>query len=114
MKTKLFYALLACFMLLIVTTSCNKKKSESSYLCAITGTVYDFDTGDPIQSATVTLSPSGKSTFTGSDGFFEFLDLDNNQYTVGAQKSGYGYNNKTVNTIAGETVRIIIDLKKNQ
>ena len=62
----------------------------------ISGTVIDLDTGDPIQQATVTLSPSGRNTYTGYDGHFEFLDLDARQYTITVQKTGYLTNRKTV------------------
>ena len=80
----------------------------------ISGTVLDFETGTPIQNAAVTLNPTGKNAFTGSDGYFQFNDLDPQQYTVRAQKDGYSTDSKTVNVHAGETESITISLRKNQ
>lgn len=112
MKTKLFYTLLAVLMLLFVTTSCKKKKSETNYLCTIAGTVIEDPTGNPVSNATVTLSPSGKNTYTGSDGHFEFIDLYENQYTITVQKEGYVTNRKVVTLSAGGTENVSITLEK--
>lgn len=77
----------------------------------ISGTVVDYATGAPIQNAAVTLSPSGKNAFTGSDGFFQFDELDPDNYKVYAQKDGYSTDSKSVNLHAGETESITISLK---
>lgn len=115
MKTKRISSLLfACAMLLCITTSCDDDFVDYDVLGTITGTVIDLDTHEPIQSATVTLSPSGMNTFTGSDGYFEFLDLNARQYTVTVQKTGYVTNRKTVTTVAGGNVNISLTLQKNQ
>lgn len=113
MKTRLHYILIASLMLLLVTTSCSKK-SSSNYSCTIAGTVIELDSGDPVQSATVTLSPSGKNTYTGYDGSFEFLDLNDTQYTITVQKTGYKSNRKTVTTEAGGTINVSITLEKKE
>lgn len=113
MKFKLSSVLLAFAMMLCFTTSCNDGLTDYNVFCTISGTVIDVDTGEPVPQATVTLSPSGKNTYTGTDGHFEFLDLDALQYTVTVQKSGYQTNRKTVTTIAGGTVDVSLTLKKN-
>lgn len=77
----------------------------------ISGTVVDYATGAPIQNATVTLSPSGKNAFTGSDGFFQFDELDPDNYKVYAQKEGYDTDSKSVNLHAGETENVTISLR---
>ena len=112
MKIKLFCILIAVFTLTFVITSCNKKKNDTSFLCTITGTVIETGTNNSVSGATVTLSPSGKNTYTGTDGRFEFTDLDNNQYTITVQKNGYQTNRKTVTTEAGGTINVIVDLEK--
>lgn len=78
----------------------------------LTGTVVEMNTGDVIAGALITLSPSGKNTYTGMDGFFEFQDLDAQQYTVTVQADGYSTNRKTVTIIAGATERINVTLQK--
>lgn len=77
----------------------------------ISGTVVDYATGSPIQNASVTLSPSGKNALTGSDGFFQFDELDTDNYKVYAQKEGYDTDSKSVNLHAGETENVTISLK---
>ena len=78
------------------------------------GTITDYSTGEPIDGADITLNPDGKSTKTGSDGRYEFKDLDIMQYTVMVQKEGYRTNRKTVTVISGESVRADIPLIKNE
>lgn len=114
MKTKISFLLMACAMLFCFATSCSDDYVDYNVLGSISGTVIDVDTHNPVQSATVTLSPSGYNTYTGDDGRFEFIDLDARQYTVTVQKSGYITNRKTVTTIAGGNVDISLTLQKNQ
>ena len=102
--------LLLIMALIALATSCEPVTYDT--FCTISGTVIDLDTGDPIQQATVTLSPSGVNTYTGYDGTFEFLDLDARQYTVTVQKTGYITNRKTVTTVAGGVVTIQLTLQK--
>lgn len=80
---------------------------------AISGEIVDFASGEPVESAVVTLSPTGMNVNTGFDGHFEFLDLDVCQYTVTVQKTGYITNRKTVIPIPGGVVSVIITLQKN-
>lgn len=106
---KIFCAILS----LLVLGSC----SESSTIDAfsdITGTVIDLETSDPIDGATITLSPTGKSSMTGTDGYFEFIDLEAKQYTLTVQKSGYTTNRKIVNAVAGEDASVTITLQKQK
>ena len=100
-------------MSLFLLQSCSKKQEYNTF-CTISGTVIENNTGDPVAMATVTLTPSGKNTYTGSDGHFEFIDLDANQYTMTVQKTGYVTNRKTVTLSAGGTEIVSIALEKNQ
>lgn len=113
MKHKLGSLVLACVVLLCFASSCTDGMVDYDVLGSISGTVIDVDSGDPVQQATVTLSPSGLNTYTGDDGHFEFLDLEARQYTITVQKTGYTTNRKTVTTVAGGTVDVSLTLKKN-
>lgn len=42
----------------------------------IYGIVNDADNGEPVQDGHIALNPGGKTANTGSDGRYEFLDLD--------------------------------------
>lgn len=91
-------------------TSCTK--TEYEYFSSLNGFVTDKETGEPITSATVMLSPGGVNKLTGSDGYFEFLDITPDQYTITVQKSGYKTNRKSISTIVGENTEINITLTK--
>lgn len=104
-------ALFLLLTLVALATSCNPVTYDT--FCTITGTVVDLDSGDPIQSALVTLSPSGYNTYTGNEGYFEFLDLDGREYTIMVQKTGYVTNRKEVQTVAGGVVDVSLTLQKS-
>lgn len=67
--------------------SCEKAKEPE--LGSIYGRVTDFATGDPVYNANVQLQPTGESTRTGSDGLFEFLDLEDGDYSIVVSKISY-------------------------
>lgn len=106
-KIALFTIGLAIFML---ANSC--AKTEYDLTGNISGTVIDYTTGEPIQKALVTLSPTSKNTYTGMDGQFEYQDLEAQQYTVTVQQTGYQANRKIVNVGAGETTNVSLVMKK--
>lgn len=88
-------------------------KQEYDIFSTIAGYVSDVESGEPLQSVTVTISPTGKSVLTGADGMFEFDDMDAQQYTVTAQKNGYITNRTRVTALAGETVTVNLTLQSN-
>ncbi|MBQ5387818.1 MAG: carboxypeptidase-like regulatory domain-containing protein [Paludibacteraceae bacterium] len=108
MKRTLFLTFLcgalACF------TSCEPIVYDT--FGTLSGTVVEMATGDVIAGAVVTLAPSGKNTYTGVDGFFEFQDLEAQQYTLTVQATGYSTNRKTVTVVAGATEKVNITLEK--
>lgn len=89
--------LLCCLFLLLACA-----KDEVDTMGDIHGIVSD-ESGIPIQVASVTLTPTGKTTTTGDDGRFEFNDLEPQQYTVSVTKVDYASNSKTLTIRAGET-----------
>ena len=95
MKKILFAVCLS--ILFIVGSSCSS--TEHEFYSTLYGTVTDNITGNPVNAATIILSPGGKTTISGSDGKYEFTDLDVMQYTVTVQKDGYLTNRKTVNAV---------------
>lgn len=103
---------LAVFCLPLFFIGCEKRIVDITG--TLSGTVVEMTTGDVIAGALITLSPSGKNTYTGVDGFFEFQDLDAQQYTLTVQATGYQTNRKTVTIVAGATERVNITLQKEQ
>lgn len=98
MKKLFFFALFA-----LMFAGCTE--DEYTLFGKVIGTVTDATTGEPISNVTMTLSPSGKSATTGSDGIFEFNDLEAVQYKMQARHANYKTDTKTVTVLAGEIVR---------
>lgn len=73
----------------LVWYSCTKEDDKADEKGAIYGTVTDFSTNEPIGGANVKLKPSGETTLTGSDGTFEFKDLNAGKYSLQLSKAGY-------------------------
>lgn len=95
--------LLLCFFIstfIATLTSCSK--DEEILTGSIYGIVNDADNGEPISSANVSLNPGGKTTNTGSDGRYEFPDMEPGLYTIQIAKNGYKTNTKRITVVAGE------------
>ena len=102
--------LLNCVLAIGLFNGCTKE--EHNLYATIYGVVTDNDTSEPIAGASIVLSPSGKTQTSGTDGRFEFLNLDAAQYTVTVQKAGYQTNRKTVTAAAAEKTEANIPLTK--
>ena len=98
---KLLKSFCLCLAIAVCFASCTKEE-EGNGTGSIYGIVTDADNGEPIKSASVSLNPGGKSTVTGTDGRYEFLDMQPGQYTVQIVKSGYETNTKGI-TVEAET-----------
>lgn len=81
---QILYVLLAVWML----TGCSKDK-EKTPVGNIAGSVSDRTTGEPVATVSVNLSPGGLSRVTGSDGTFDFVNLEEGTYTITISKEGY-------------------------
>jgi len=110
MKTKNLLITCTLFLLLCANNSCTPV--PPNLFSTLHGIINDHETGELIGGATIVLSPGGKTTTTGSDGRYEFLNLDPQQYTVTVQKSGYTTNRKTVVAVSGENTEANIPLTK--
>ena len=111
-KVSLFNNLLKCsfaVILLVFAVGCSSS-DDYEIFAKIQGVVTDYQTGEPLTNASVTLSPSGLSKQTDANGFYRFEELDAQQYTITVQKSGYQPNRKTITAISGETQQVDIQL----
>ena len=77
----LYAAIIAC----AIWSSCKKEEIKGK----IYGTVTDFATGEPVGNVNVKLKPSGETTLTGSDGTYEFSELDAGKYSLSLSKAEY-------------------------
>lgn len=96
---KKMYSLIVLFTIVLLS-SC--AKDEVNPFGNIYGVVVNSNTSEPIQGARITLTPTGKSTVTGNDGSYEFVDLEAGSYKVTVQANGYTSTLKNVTVVAGE------------
>lgn len=97
MKTIKSFVLFLILSTAFLATSCVKEMQLGS----IQGIVTNTSNNEPIQGVNISLSPTGLSTVTGSDGRYEFVNLQAGQYTVQAVKEGYESNTKNITIVAG-------------
>lgn len=105
---KIFIIAVVCVPLLFA--GCAKRIVDTTI--TIYGTVIDAKSQAPLGGVYVTITPGSKNKQTGDDGYFEFADLEQKQYSVQARKDGYRTNYRSVNYNAGEAVELIIPLEK--
>lgn len=80
---------------------------------SIYGVVTDKATGEPIKSAGVELSPDGLKSITGSEGQFEFTELEPGKYTLLITKTGYlDFASSTIEVKAGKTAKGDVQIEK--
>ena len=103
---------LICALAFVLLTCWSGCSSSDDYeiFAKIHGTVTDYQTGEPIEKASVVLSPSGISKQTDANGYYQFDELDTRQYTLTVQKVGYQPNRKTASAISGENLQVDIQL----
>ncbi|MEZ3441305.1 carboxypeptidase regulatory-like domain-containing protein [Alistipes sp. UBA6068] len=90
------------FFCLLGLYSCSSDSTEEVNTGGIAGSVSDRTTGEPVATVNVTLSPGGKSTVTGNDGSFSFVDLEPDDYTIDIRKEGYNPNSSRIRVAAGQ------------
>lgn len=98
---RLFYIMLTGLLFV----ACSDDFSEDVKVGCISGSVSDKNTGEPVATVNVILSPGGNTTVTGNDGSFEFVELTPGEYTVSINKEGYKSNETVVNVVAGQTIQ---------
>ena len=108
---KSVYLICTLYLLTGIWQACGSKE-EVTTTGSIYGTVLDKETGEPIRNAEISLSPSGKTTVVGSNGAYEFVNLEAGMYTVNVQADGYDHNSKTANVVNGESTACDFHLTK--
>lgn len=105
------YILLSITIACIVLAGCKKKKDEAAG--AIFGTVIDNLSFACITNASIELMPKGLSTVTGSDGSFQFTQIDPGNYNLYVKAAGYqDYKSSTITVNPGETAKADVKIEK--
>lgn len=88
MKRKIILVVLPLLLMLI--DGCSKEENDSQEKNGtIYGRVTDLVTAESIADANVSLRPGGETTLTGSDGMYEFKNLDDGDYKISVSKAEY-------------------------
>lgn len=99
---KIITKVVTFLLLFICSVGC--EVSTPIELGTITGTVTDGTSLEPLQGVSVAISPTGKTLTTGSDGLFEFSNLEAGQYTVSVSKENYNSDSKIINVQSGTSI----------
>ena len=83
----------------LLLTGCEVELPET--MGSIYGIVSDMETGEPIRGASVMLSPGNQTSVTGSDGHYEFANLEAGYYKLQVSANGYNTNSRQVTVVAG-------------
>lgn len=112
MKKAILKTFLIAILLVVtaVTISSCSNSNDYEIFGSIHGCITDQMNGEPLENASILLSPSGITKQTDATGFFKFENLDAQQYTITVQKQGYQPNRKTITVVAGEDMQVDIQL----
>lgn len=106
-KIFLFFSVVAA----LLCSSCAKE--EPDVWGTISGVVKDAQSNQPIEGVKVTVTATGASQITNSDGQFTFDNLDATEYSLSFEKVGYFTLTQKVTVLAGETATAHVQMKKN-
>lgn len=99
------------FITLLLFFFASPLQADDAASGTITGTVIDRETEEPIPYAYVYLEGANKTQTSHSDGTFEFKNVSAGEYTITAQRIGYGTLSQTVEVPEEGTVEVEIRLQ---
>lgn len=107
---KKFLSIFTLFACMLAIVGCTK--DEENKTGTIAGIVSDYaNANKPIAGVTVTLNTKGISKTTGSDGRYEFTDVEPGAYTLQAKADNYQATTKQVTVTAGQTANCDFQLE---
>lgn len=99
-------------MAMLLLTGC--PGSVDPVVGEVSGNITDYLSNKPLDGASVTISPLGKSYTTGTDGYYEFLGLSSQEYTVTVAKANYETDKKQVFVEVGKNNKLDFSLRPSQ
>ena len=105
---QLFYFLVSIVLLLGLQLSCTQEELPGG----VYGTVVDKESGEPVRSVGVELSPLGQKTVTGNDGQFEFVDVEAGTYNLFVTKTDYMEESISFEVKPGQKTKVDIQIVK--
>ena len=103
------------FIVLLCLISCSKQVSDNiENIGGICGVVTDFATGEPIKNANVQLRPSGETTLTGTEGYYEFKNINEGNYSITVSKLEYTdlIDDFVITVVPNKIIRRDVQIKK--
>ncbi len=105
----------ACFLFIIILTSCSNKPESNPVLTvykgSIKGFVYDATTHSPVYYAKISTLPPTKETYTGADGEFILNDIMAGDYIVNAHRDGFDNDTTFISIKHEDTINTIFTLQ---
>lgn len=95
------------FLIILCCTFTSCSEDVVSTFGSVYGVIYDSSTASPLRSVSVNLSPGNMTYVTGSDGQYEFTDLEAGQYKITIESEGYESNSRQITIVPG--VRVVCD-----
>jgi len=80
-------------------------KDEAPMFGGIYGTIRNIESGAVVYNAEITLAPGHPSPITGTNGAYEFTNLEARQYTMTVRASGYLDDSRQVTVLPGENTQ---------
>lgn len=102
--------LLCILSTLLIMFGCAKDVVDTTG--TVEGIVKDNSTSTPLQGVSITLSPSGATATTGTDGHYSFPELEAGNYSVEFSKMGYENNKKEISIVSGKTIQVDVMMSK--
>ncbi|WP_029035195.1 carboxypeptidase regulatory-like domain-containing protein [Salinimicrobium terrae] len=109
MKIKTYILTLLAIIFLIV--GCSEDTLDDSGVGAITGTVVEAGTNEPIENARISTNPASSTVFTDENGEFLLSDIPADDYSVEARKEGFLSQFEGASVLTNTTVNVIFELE---
>jgi hypothetical protein len=90
----------------------DSSEKEQAAVAQIHGTV--VANGEPVNAAAILLTPGGGTKITGSDGIYDFADLQPGRYELKVYKEGFQSFNKSIDLAAVKDEELAITLTKSE
>jgi len=97
-KKGIFLLLIGCIC--IIPFGCSDDETE--VFGSLAGVIHD-EKGNALHAVEITLTPGGKTTVTGTNGYYEFSKLKPQIYKVFTYKKGYQPDAKQITVITNQT-----------
>ncbi len=105
-RKKTMKKIILLFFCVYFPLSCARTIDEPEGTGNIIGTVADKTTGEFMPTVNLSISSLGNKTVTGSDGSFQFANLEPGSYTIDLQKEGYKLESYTAVVFSGKNTEL--------